>query len=204
MTSSEQTISPLFSLHRLGCDCVLMSSRRCFAVGCWPKAPQKPRSAAVRRQHRKLLELLQRRSVILNASASGISCTPAVGSALLAHAGSGLAGTVDHDHTRPATHTGFRDHAAGLISWRERHCLCGGSERQPEQGKHYYSDHCFLPVVQNSSLYGLLGSLLAGVAQDRERATSKIATVAATIRADPAMRVLVLAGDDIAVRMNPQ
>ena len=44
----------------------------------------------------KLPELLQRRSVILNASASGISCTPAVGSALLAHAGSGLADTVDH------------------------------------------------------------------------------------------------------------
>ena len=43
----------------------------------------------------KLPELL-RRSVILNASASGISCTPAVGSALLAHAGSGLADTVDH------------------------------------------------------------------------------------------------------------
>jgi len=44
----------------------------------------------------KLPELLQRRSLPLNASMSGISCTPAVGSARLAHAGSGLADTVDH------------------------------------------------------------------------------------------------------------
>jgi hypothetical protein len=36
--------------------------------------------------------------------------------------------------------------------------LCGGSERQPEQSKHYCSDHYFLPVVQNSFLCGLLGS----------------------------------------------
>jgi hypothetical protein len=24
----------------------------------------------------------------------------------------------------------LRDHAVRLISWRERHCLCSGSERQ--------------------------------------------------------------------------
>jgi hypothetical protein len=75
---------------------------------------------------------------------------PSRTSARMAHGGSGHAGTVDHDHTRPATHTGLRDHAVGLISWRERHCLCGGSERQPEQSKHYRFDHCFLPVFQNS------------------------------------------------------
>ena len=86
----------------------------------------------------------------------------------MAHGGSGHAGTVDHDHTCPATHTGLRDHAVGLISWREWHCLCGGSERQPEQSEHYCFDHCFLPEVQNSLLCGLLGSLLAGIAQDRE------------------------------------
>ena len=39
----------------------------------------------------KLPDLLKRRSALLNANASGISCTPAVGPALLAHAGSGLA-----------------------------------------------------------------------------------------------------------------
>jgi hypothetical protein len=33
------------------------------------------------------------------------------------------------------------------MNWRDRHCLCGGSERQPEQSKRYCSDHCFLPVV---------------------------------------------------------
>jgi hypothetical protein len=68
----------------------------------------------------------------------------------VAHGGSGHAGTVDHDHTRPATHTGLRDHVVGLISWRDRHCLCGGSERQPEQSKHYRSDDSFLPAFHNS------------------------------------------------------
>jgi hypothetical protein len=102
-------------------------------------------------------------SALLNASASGISCTPAVGPARLAHTGSGLADTVNHYPARATAHTGLRDHAVGLISWRERHCLCSGSEHQPEQSKHYYSDHCFLPVVQNSFLFGLLG-----IAQDRK------------------------------------
>jgi hypothetical protein len=92
---------------------------------------------------------------------------PSRTSARMAHGGSGHAGTVDHDHTRPATHTGLRDHAVGLISWRERHCLCGGSERQPEQSKRYCFDHSFLLVVQNF-LGGLLGSPLPGVAQDRK------------------------------------
>jgi hypothetical protein len=104
----------------------------------------------------------------MNANASGISCTPAVGPALLAHAGSGLADTVNHYPAGATAHTGLRDHAVGLISWRERHCLCGGSERQPEQSKRYCFDHCFLPVVQNSFLCGLLGSPLPGVTQDRE------------------------------------
>ena len=98
-----------------------------------------------------------RRSVLLNANASGISCTPAVGPALLAHPGSGLADTVNHYPACATAHTGLRDHVVGLISWRERHCLCGGSERQPEQSKPYCSDHYFLPVVQTSFLCGLLG-----------------------------------------------
>ena len=73
--------------------------------------------------------LLQRWLVPLNASASGISCTPAVGSALLAHAGSGLADTVNHHPACTTAHTGLRNHAVRLMSWREWHSLCGGSER---------------------------------------------------------------------------
>src|SRR6516162_1140085 len=94
-------------------------------------------------------ELLQRRLVLLNANASGISRTPTVSSALLAHPGSGLADTVNHYPACATPQTGLRDHAVQLMSWRERHCLCGRSERQPEQSKHHRSDHCFLPVVQN-------------------------------------------------------
>jgi hypothetical protein len=105
----------------------------------------------------KLPELLQRRSVILNASASGISCTPAVGSALLAHAGSGLADTVDHHPARATAHTSLCDRTVRLMQRREQRCMCGGSERQPEQSKHYCFDHycfdhCFLLVVQNTFL----------------------------------------------------
>ena len=110
------------------------------------------------------LSVITGRSVVVSADAT----IPSRTAARVAHGGSGHASTVDHDHTRPATHTGLRDHAVGLISWREWHCLCGGSERQPEQSKHYCFDHCFLPVVQNSLLCGLLGSPLAGIAQDRE------------------------------------
>ena len=81
----------------------------------------------------KLPDLLrQRRSELLNANASGISCTPAVSSALLAHSGSRLADTVNHYPAHATAHSGLRDHAVGLMSGRERHCLCGGSERQPE------------------------------------------------------------------------
>ena len=90
--------------------------------------------------------LLQRWLVPLNASASGISCTPAVGSALLAHAGSGLADTVDHDPARAAAHTNLRDRVVGLMNRRDRHCLSGASERQPEQSNSYSSNHCFLPL----------------------------------------------------------
>jgi hypothetical protein len=64
---------------------------------------------------------LQRRSVLLNANASGILYTPAVGSALLAHAGSGLADTVYHYPARATAHPGLRNHAVGLISRRKRH-----------------------------------------------------------------------------------
>jgi hypothetical protein len=127
------------------------------------------------------------RSVIVSADAT----IPSRTAARVAHGGSGHAGTVDHDHTRAAAHTGLRDHAVGLISWRERHCLCGGSERLPEQSKHYRFDHCFLPVVQNSFLYGLLGSPLAGIVQDRGLDQRDPATAAPT-----AEHLLVL--------MNPQ
>jgi hypothetical protein len=119
---------------------------------------------AILRMSDSPLNKITGRLVVVSADAA----IPSRTAARMAHGGSGHAGTVDHDHTRPATHTGLRDHAVGLISWRERHCLCGGSERQPEQSKHYCFDHCFLPVVQNSLLCGLLGSPLAGIAQDRE------------------------------------
>jgi hypothetical protein len=76
----------------------------------------------------KLPELLLR-SVLLNANASGISYTPAVGSARLAHAGSGLADTVNHYPARAAAHTGLRDRTARLMQRGERHCLCSGSEK---------------------------------------------------------------------------
>jgi hypothetical protein len=88
------------------------------------------------------------RLVVVSADAT----IPSRTTARVAHGGSGHAGTADHDHTRSATHTGLRNHAVGLISWRERHCLCGGSERQPEQSKHYRFDHCFLPWIRNRFL----------------------------------------------------
>ena len=56
-----------------------------------------------------------RRSVLLNANASRISCTPAVGPALLAHTGPGMADTVNHYPACATAHTGLRDHAVRLI-----------------------------------------------------------------------------------------
>ena len=50
-------------------------------------------------QYCRAAELTQRRSVLLNANASGISCPPAVGPVLLAHTGPRLADTVNHYHT---------------------------------------------------------------------------------------------------------
>src|SRR6516165_9873728 len=99
---------------------------------------------AMRPNFAKLPECLQRRSVLLNANASGVSCAPAHGSALLAHAGSGLADTVDHYPAHATAHTRLRDCAVPLMHRRNRHCLRSGSERQPENSKSYYSDHCFL------------------------------------------------------------
>jgi hypothetical protein len=100
----------------------------------------------------KLPELLKRRSVLLNASASGISRTPAVGPALLAQAGSGLADTVYHYPACATAHTGLRDHAVGLISSRERHrfrrtsnVLCSdwrGHHRAVRQAKGYSLGAC--------------------------------------------------------------
>ena len=110
------------------------------------------------------LSVITGRSVVVSADAT----IPSRTAARVAHGGSGHASTVDHDHTGPTTHTGLRDHAVGLISWRDRHCLCGGSERQPEQSKHYRSDHLFPPGVSQQLLCGLRGSPVAGVAHDRE------------------------------------
>jgi hypothetical protein len=81
----------------------------------------------------------------MNANAPSISYAPAVRSVLLAHAGSGPAGTVDHYHAYAAAHTSLGDHVVGLISSRDRHCSCGGSERQPQQSKYYCSDLYFPP-----------------------------------------------------------
>jgi hypothetical protein len=84
---------------------------------------------------------------LLNASRSGCSYTPAVGSGRLAHTGSGPADAVYHYPARAAAHTSLRDHVVGLMDRRERHCLRGASERQPEQSNRYCSDHSFLLVV---------------------------------------------------------
>src|SRR6516164_4715996 len=63
----------------------------------------------------KLLECLQQRSVLLNANASGVSCAPAHGSPLLAHASSGLADTVDHYPAHATAHTRLRNCAVRLM-----------------------------------------------------------------------------------------
>jgi hypothetical protein len=86
------------------------------------------------------------RLVVVSADAT----IPSRTAACVADGGSGHAGTVDHDHTRPATHTGLRDNAVWLRHWRGRHCLRSGSESQPEQSKHYCSDHGFLQAFHNS------------------------------------------------------
>ena len=57
------------------------------------------------------------------ASASRISCTPAVGSAILAHGGSGLADTVDHYPAHATALTNLHDHVIGLNKRRWHHCL---------------------------------------------------------------------------------
>jgi hypothetical protein len=62
-------------------------------------------------------------SMLPDASVSGISCTPAVGPALLAHAGSGLADTVDHYPAHATAHTGLRDHTVRLKKQRWCHSL---------------------------------------------------------------------------------
>jgi hypothetical protein len=85
--------------------------------------------------------------VLHNASASGPSGTPAVGSARLTHTGSGLANTVNHYPANATAHAGLRDHVVRLMNRRERHCLRGVSQRQPEQSERYCSDHYFLPVI---------------------------------------------------------
>jgi hypothetical protein len=103
----------------------------------------------------KLPELLLR-SVLLNANASGISYTPAVSPALLAHSGPGLTDTVNHYPADATAHTGLRDRGVRLMKRRERHCLCGGSQSQAERSNSYCSDHCFLPF--RTALRDLLGS----------------------------------------------
>jgi hypothetical protein len=105
----------------------------------------------------KLPDLLRRRSVLLNADAPVPSCASAHGSALLAHASSGLADTINHDPAHAAAHTGLRDHAVRLMNRRERHSLRSESERQPKQSNRYCSDHCFLPRFQNGFVRLQLG-----------------------------------------------
>jgi hypothetical protein len=87
-----------------------------------------------------------RRSVLLNASASRVSCTPAVGSALLAHSSSGLADTVNHYPARATAHAGLGNHAVRLMKLGEGHGLCSRSQCQPEHNNSYCSGHSFLPV----------------------------------------------------------
>ena len=80
--------------------------------------------------------------VPLSANASG----PSRAASGLANGMPGHAGTVSHNHTRPTAHTSLRDRGVGLMNWRQRHCLCSGSQSQPEHNNSYCSDHCFLPV----------------------------------------------------------
>ena len=54
------------------------------------------------------------RLVVVGADAT----IPSRTAACVADGGSGHAGTVDHDHTRPATHTGLRDNTVWLRYWR--------------------------------------------------------------------------------------
>jgi hypothetical protein len=96
---------------------------------------------------RRSAALVQRRSVLHDADAPVPSCTPADGSARLARGGSRHADTIDHYPADATAHTGLGGHTIGLMNRRDRHCLCGASERQPEQSNRYSSDHCFLPVV---------------------------------------------------------
>jgi hypothetical protein len=84
--------------------------------------------------------------VIVSADAA----IPSRAAARVADGGSGHAGTVDHHHTRPATHTGWRDNAVWLRHWRGRHCLRSGSEGQPKHNNSYCFDHYFLPALDNS------------------------------------------------------
>jgi hypothetical protein len=82
-----------------------------------------------------------------NANASGISGTPAVGSAFLAHASSGLADTVNHHHAHATAHAGLRDHVVWLSKRRWRHCLRRCRDGQRKASSSYQSNHFFPPFV---------------------------------------------------------
>ena len=97
-------------------------------------------------------------SVLHNASASGISGAPAVGSALLAHGGSGLADTVNHHPARAAAHTGLRDHVIRLSKRRWHRCLrrCRDGQRKASSSINLNSSPPFVDVSlpSNSVSFG--------------------------------------------------
>ena len=80
---------------------------------------------------------------MLNANASVISSTPAHGSALLAHTGSGLADTVNHYPARATAHADLRDHVVRLSKRRWRHCLCRCCDGKSKASSGNQLDHSF-------------------------------------------------------------
>ena len=83
--------------------------------------------------------------VIVSADAT----IPSRAAARVADGGSGHAGTVDHHHTRAATHTGWRDNAVWLRLARA--ALLARRKRGPTRTNNSYCfDHYFLPALDNS------------------------------------------------------
>jgi hypothetical protein len=85
-----------------------------------------------------------------DANASLMSCAPAVGSALLAHRGSGLADTIDHYPADATALTDLHDHTIRLRQRRRSHCLrrCGNGQSKPCSCNH--PDHFFASLASKA------------------------------------------------------
>jgi hypothetical protein len=152
---------------------------------------------AILRMSDSSLNEITGRLVVVSADAT----IPSRTAACVADGGSGHAGTVDHDHTRPATHTGLRDNTVWLRYWRGRHCLRSGSESQPEHNNSYRSDHCFLQAFHNS----FAPSARIAVGPASHKILSSLATgttaIAMTISGDPTTADPMA---HLVVQMNPR